>query len=97
VRQAKQAEVQIMGKTIAEALLEEGVAAGILEGKAAGILEGKRETLLRLLRRKFKRVPPTVTAEVQAAQDGRQLDDWLDAVLTADKISDMPFQSSKKK
>jgi hypothetical protein len=93
VCQAEQPEVQIMGQTIAEALMEEGA----VKGKAAGILEGKRETLLRQLRLRFKRVSPAITAEIQAAQDGGQLDDWLDAFATADKIGDIPFQSSKKK
>jgi hypothetical protein len=94
VRQAKQAEVQTMGKTIAEALMEEGA----LKGKAAGILEGKREALLRQLRLKFKRrMTPAIVAEVEAAQEGSQLDEWLDAVVTADKISDIPFQANRKK
>jgi hypothetical protein len=74
-----------MGQTIAEALLEEGG------------LKSKRETLLRLLRLRFKRVSPAIAAEIQAAQDGRQLDDWLDAVITANKLSDIPFQAGKKK
>jgi hypothetical protein len=82
-----------MGKTIAEALREEGA----LEGKAAGILEAKRETLLELLRLKFKRVSAAVTAEIEAEQDVQQLNRWLAAFATADKISDIPFPSHKKK
>jgi hypothetical protein len=78
VRRAEQAEVQIMGKTIAEALQE----------------EGKRKALLHQLRVKFKHLPPAVTAEIEATQDDQQLDQWLEAVLTADKISDMPFRTS---
>jgi hypothetical protein len=93
VREAKQPQVQIMGKTIAEALREEGA----LEGKAEGVLEAKRETLLEQLRLRFKRVPAAVTAEVEAAQDVQQLNRWLAAFATADKISDIPFQSNKKK
>jgi hypothetical protein len=84
VREQEQPEVQIMGKTIAEALEDEGA------------LRGKREALLRLLRLKFKKVPDAITAEVQATQDGEQLDAWLDVVLTAKKLSAMPFQSGKK-
>jgi hypothetical protein len=91
VRRAKQPEVQIMGKTIAEALMEEGE----IKGKAAGILEGKRDTLLQLLRAKFKRISPAITAEIEVTQDVRQLDTWLAAVLTAESIGDIPFQSGK--
>jgi hypothetical protein len=93
VRMAEQPEVQIMGKTIAEALMEEGKAQGLLEGALAQ----RRETLLRLLRLKFKRLPQAVTAEVESCEDSQQLDAWLDAVITADKISDIPFSSLKRK
>jgi hypothetical protein len=85
VRQAEQPEVQYMGKTIAEALREEG------------IVEANRERLLRLLRGKFKQVPEAVTAEVQAEQDRGQLDAWFDAAVAARKFSDIPFRSSQKK
>jgi hypothetical protein len=85
VRRVEQPEVRIMRQTIAEALMEEG-----------GI-KSKRETLLRQLRLRFKRVSPVIAAEIQAAQDSRQLDAWLDAFATADKLSHIPFQASKEK
>jgi hypothetical protein len=88
VRQAEQAEVQNMGKTIAESLLE--------EGKSAGILEGKRGTLVRLLQQKFKRVSEALLTEIQTAPQ-EQLDAWLDAILEARKITDIFGQSNKKK
>ena len=88
VRQAEQTEVQNMGKTIAESLIE--------EGKSAGILEGKRRTLVRLLQQKFKRVPEEILTEIQSARD-EQIDAWLDAILTADKITDVFVPSIKKK
>jgi hypothetical protein len=75
-------EAKIMGKTIAEAIQEEGA------------LKGKREALLLLLQLKFKHLPPAVTAEIEATQDDQQLKQWLEAFVTADKISDIPFQSS---
>ena len=31
----------------------------------------------------------TITAEIESAQDSQQLDAWLSALLTAEKISDM--------
>jgi len=93
VRQAEQPEVQLMGKTIAESLIEEGKSMGVLEGAIAS----KRETLLLLLRVKFKRVPAAITAEIEATQDGQQFDAWLKAFALADKITDIPFQSTGKK
>jgi len=90
VRRAERAEVEAMGQTIAEALME--------EGKAKGALANRRETLIRQLRLKFKQqVTPEITAEIEATQDSAQLDHWLDAVITADKISDIPFQANTTK
>jgi hypothetical protein len=57
------------------------------------VLESKRETLLRLLRQKFKRVPPAVEAEINAAQDINKLNQWLAEVVVAKSLSDMHFSS----
>ena len=54
VRKSEQPEVQTMGKTIAEVIKEEG----FLEGA----LESKRETLLNLMRLRFKRLPAAIEA-----------------------------------
>jgi predicted transposase YdaD len=93
VRKSEQPEVQIMGKTIAEALMEEGEAKGILKGALAT----RRQTLLRLLGLRFKRVPPAIKAEIEASEDSQQLDAWLEAFATAEKLTDIPFQSVKSK
>ncbi len=90
VRKSEQPEVEAMGKTIAEVIKEEG----FLEGMEHGALQKQRETLLRLLRLKFKRVSPTIVKVIDATQDKHQLDEWLDAVITAGKISDIAFKSS---
>jgi hypothetical protein len=52
---------------------------------------------LRQLRLKFKRVSAAIAAEIESTEDVQQLDTWLDAVITATKIGDIPFQSNKKK
>jgi hypothetical protein len=88
VQKAEQTEVQNMGKTIAESLIE--------EGKSAGIAEGKRRTLVRLLQQKFKHVSEAILAEIQSAGD-QQIDTWLDAILKAKKITDVFRQANKKK
>lgn len=89
VRQAERPSVQLMGQTIAESLIE--------KGKAEGALAKQRETLLRLLRLKFKRISSATTVEIETTQDSEQLDHWLDAVITADKINEIPFQANNKK
>ncbi len=76
VRASRQAEVTSMGKTIADALRD----------------EGKREALLRQLRLRFKKLPPAIEAKVQATEDSEQLDAWLDAVVTTRKLDDIDFK-----
>jgi hypothetical protein len=85
VRPSERAEVQAMGKTIAEELIE--------EGKEQGALESKRETLLLQLRKKFKRVPASVEEEVNGTRDIQQLDTWLGEFATAKKLTDIHFAS----
>ncbi len=89
VRRSKQAEVENMGKTIAEAIKEEG----ILMGREEGVLEAKRQVLVRLLHLRFKRVPAAIEAEINATQDVQKLDDWLAEFVTARTLSDIHFSS----
>ncbi len=93
VQASKRTEVESMSKTIAEVIKEEG----FLEGREEGILEGtlkkQRETLLRQLRLKFKRVPAAIEAEINATQDVKKLDDWLDQVVIAKTLADIHFAS----
>src|SRR5262249_38239965 len=81
VRRSEQPEVQTMGKTIAETLIEEGM------------VKAHRQTLVRLLRLKFKRVPAAIEAEINATEDIKRLDDWLDDFATAKHLSDIRFSS----
>jgi hypothetical protein len=70
-----------MGKTIAEALME--------EGEARGALRARREVLLLQLREKFKRVPARVVKRVESTESVEQLDTWIRAFATAKKLSDV--------
>jgi ElaB/YqjD/DUF883 family membrane-anchored ribosome-binding protein len=78
-------EVQTMGRTIAEALRDEGRA----EGRAEEAVRSRRQTLLRLLRLRFRKVPKGVESVILATTDVAQLDGWLDRVLTAAMLSDL--------
>jgi hypothetical protein len=78
-------EVFDMGKTIAEALKDEGRAMG----KAEEAVEARRKTLLRQLRLRFKRVPEQIVRRVEATTDVTQLEAWLDGVVTARKLTDV--------
>jgi hypothetical protein len=112
VREEFREEVASMGQSIFDELraegrsigiaegkaqgLAEGKAEGKIEGKIEGILEGKRAALLRLLRLRFKRVPREIRAEIEAMLDSEKLDEWFDAVVIADRITDVPFQANLK-
>jgi hypothetical protein len=74
-----------MRQTIAEALKEEGKK----EGKKQGKLELGRKVLLRQLRKRFGEVPPEVEAGVKKATDLKQLEEWLDRVVTAKELGDV--------
>jgi hypothetical protein len=79
VRASRRAEVEIMGKTIAEDLREQG-----------GI-DAKRATLLLQLGLRFK-VPPAIEAKIVATDDSQQLDAWLAEFAMARKLSDIDFK-----
>jgi hypothetical protein len=74
-------EVEYMAQTIAEALIEEGA------------LAKSREILLRLLRLKLERIPPTIRATIQATENIQKFDTWLDELVTAEKLANMHFAS----
>jgi putative YhgA-like transposase len=80
-------EVQTMGRTIAEALRDEGRA----EGRAEEAVQLRQQTLLRQLRVRFRKVPKAVEGVVLATTDTAQLDGWLDRIVTATSLSDMGF------
>ena len=66
-----------MGQTIAEMYIEQGR------------VEGKRATLLRLLRKRFKKLPRKVEARVTATTNMRDLETWLDNILDAESLAEV--------
>ncbi len=81
-------EVHTMGRTIAEALWE--------EGKLEGILEAKQQTLVSLLRRKFrKKVTSAIVSNVESMKDIATLDEWLGNVLDAETLEEVGLPIKK--
>jgi hypothetical protein len=74
-------EVTKMWKTGAEALMERGA-------HQAG-LQTRRQTLVRLLRKRFGKVPSAVVSVVEATDDVDQLDNWLDRFATAQTLEEL--------
>jgi hypothetical protein len=76
-------EVFDMGKTIAEALKEEGA--------AREAVRSRQQILLRQLRVRFRRVPEGVVKRVENTTEVAQLVAWLDAFAKARKLADVPI------
>jgi predicted transposase YdaD len=74
-------EVSEMPRTIAEALKE--------EGRREGSIGTLQDTLLRLMRQRFTKVPASVEKVIRATQQAEQLNTWLDRVLTAPTLKAM--------
>ena len=74
-----------MGKTIAEALRE--------EGHAEGFVESARSTLLRQLRKRFGAVPQTIADRIEKTSDLEQLTAWLDRFVTAESLEEMEIEA----
>jgi ElaB/YqjD/DUF883 family membrane-anchored ribosome-binding protein len=78
-------EVMKIRKTGAEALMERGERQG---AQKAGLLT-RRQTLVRQLRKRFGSVPSDVVSVAEATDDVKQLDDWLDRLVTAQTLDEL--------
>jgi hypothetical protein len=74
-----------MGRTIAEMYIDQGRA----EGEQQGVLKYARATLLRQLRKRFKKVPRKVEKHVADAANLRELNTWLDNVVDAATLEEV--------
>jgi hypothetical protein len=72
-------------KTIADALKDEGR----IEGKHLGALEAERAILLRLLRKRFKKVPRKVETRIAATTSLQELEGWLDNFANAATLAEV--------
>ena len=78
-----------MGKTAAEALIEEGFEQGFRQGFQRGRRRAKRESVLRLMRAKFGDVPVRTARRVRAIRKPERLDALLDRPLLAERVDDV--------
>jgi hypothetical protein len=70
-----------MGRTIAEALIE--------QGKHEEALASRKETLLLQLRKRFKKVPRKIEARIAATTNLQDLKTWLGNVIDAATLADV--------
>ncbi len=78
-------EVETIMETMADYLRAEGHK----EGRRAGEIHSRQQTLVRLLRRRFGRVPRATEQLIRATQDTTRLDGWLDNFATAQTLADV--------
>jgi hypothetical protein len=88
-------EVSHMGRTIADALREEGLKKGLKQGIKRGETRARRQTLLRLLRNRFGDLPPEMVDTIETTDGIEQLDRWLDQVVSARSLEQMKIGPPK--
>ena len=88
-REELRREVAKMGRTMADVLIERGRTEGRTEGQIETAIETRQQTLIRLLRRRFEKVPAKVTRAINATTATEQLDEWLDRFATAQTLEQL--------
>ena len=86
---AHRQEVLDMGKTIAEALIEKGEQKGLEKGLLLGVLQEKRGSLVRLLRKKFGKVPAATVKRIETTERLDLLDAWFDRAFEAKTLAEV--------
>lgn len=81
----QQEEVTNMTRTIAEALIEEG----LVKGRAEGALQNSRESLRRLLTRRFQTLPDAVVRRIESCTDIGRLQAAIDNILDMKSLDEL--------
>lgn len=68
---------------------DKGMAEGLTQGMAQGLARGKAEAVLNVLTARGIAVPADTNATICACMDLAQLDHWMTAAMTAEKLSDV--------
>lgn len=84
-REESRREFAKMGRTMADVLIERGR----IEGQTETAIETRQQTLIRLLRRRFGKLPAKVTRAINATTATEQLDEWLDRFATAQTLEEL--------
>jgi hypothetical protein len=82
------------GITIGE---QRGIAIGEQRGIAIGTVRGKRHATLRLLRKRFGKLPKAIEVQVEAMETEAELDALFDAALNAQSLDDLGFKKKRKR
>ena len=71
-----------------KSIFDEKFDAGVAVGKTKGKAEGKTETLLKILRARFKRVPRDVENTISKMTDPIALDSWAIHAATCESMNE---------
>jgi len=85
-------EVSKMGRTIAQALIEEGKEIGMEIGVEKGIIQTKQEVLLDLIRFRFQGIIPEINAKIRSIQDVDRLTALFHRALRANSIDEIGIE-----
>ena len=89
-------EVSEMGRTIAQALIEEGkeigMEIGVEKGMERGIIQTKQEDLIELIRFRFQGVSSEADGKIRSIQDVDKLTSLFRSALSADNIDEIGIE-----
>ena len=77
-----------MGRTIAQALIEEGMEIGVEKG----IIQTKQEDLVELIRFRFRDVKPETNSKIHSIQDVDELTSLFRRALSANSIDEIGIE-----
>jgi len=77
-----------MGRTIAQALIEEGMEIGVEKG----IIQTKQEVLLDLIRFRFQSIRPEIDDKIRSIQDVDRLTALFRQALSANSINELGIE-----
>ncbi len=78
-----------MGRTIAQALIEEGKEIGIEIGVEKGTIQTKQEYLIELIRFRFQGIRPEINDKIRSIQDADRLTTLFRHALRAKSIDEL--------
>ena len=81
-----------MGRTIAQALIEEGREIGMGIGVEKGIIQTKQEDLIELIRFRFQNISPETNDKIRNIQDANRLTALFRRALRANSIDEVEIE-----
>ena len=84
----RQEEVSKMGRTIAQALIEEGMEIGVEKG----IVQTKQEVLIDLIQFRFSSIRPEINDKIRSIQDIDRLTSLFRRALSANSIEELGIE-----